>query len=80
MIGVAGISGLFKAAGGIVDNLHTSDEERLKLKNSFAELQGSVMSDVLEYQKSLNEAQPTSSWPKLAARVGYKGHGDLLRC
>ena len=57
MIGVAGISGLFKAAGGIVDNLHTSDEERLTLKNSFAELQGSVMSDVLEYQKSLNEAQ-----------------------
>ena len=57
MIGVAGISGLFKAAGGIVDNLHTSAEERLKLKNSFAELQGSVMSDVLEYQQSLNEAQ-----------------------
>ena len=57
MIGLGGITGLFKAAGGIVDDLHTSDEERLKLKNSFAELQGSVMSDVLEYQKSLNEAQ-----------------------
>ncbi len=48
---------LVQGCGGIVDNLHTSDEERLKLKNSFAELQGSVMSDVLEYQKSLNDAQ-----------------------
>ena len=43
MIGLGGITGLFKAAGGIVDDLHTSDEERLKLKNSFAELQGSVI-------------------------------------
>ena len=57
MIGLGGITGLFKAAGGIVDELHTSEEEKLSLKNAFAELQGNVMSDVLEYQKSLNEAQ-----------------------
>ena len=57
MIGLGGITSLFKSAVGIVDNLHTSDEERLTLKNAFAELQGSVMSDVLDYQKSLNDAQ-----------------------
>jgi hypothetical protein len=57
MIGLGGITSLFKAAGGIVDELHTSEEEKLSLKNAFAELQGNVMSDVLEYQKSLNEAQ-----------------------
>ena len=57
MIGLGGITGLFKAAGGIVDELHTSEKEKLSLKNAFAELQGNVMSDVLEYQKSLNEAQ-----------------------
>ena len=57
MIGLGGITSLFKTAGGIVDGLHTSDEERLTLKNAFAELQGSVMSDVLDYQKSLNDAQ-----------------------
>ena len=57
MIGLGGITSLFKTAGGIVDNLHTSDEERLTLKNAFAELQGSVMSEVLDYQKSLNDAQ-----------------------
>jgi hypothetical protein len=57
MIGLGGITSLFKVAGGIVDELHTSEEEKLSLKNAFAELQGNVMSDVLEYQKSLNEAQ-----------------------
>ena len=57
MIGLGGITSLFKAAGGSVDELHTSEEEKLSLKNAFAELQGNVMSDVLEYQKSLNEAQ-----------------------
>ena len=57
MIGLGGITSLFKSAGGIVDSLHTSDEERLTLKNAFAEIQGSVMSDVLDYQKSLNDAQ-----------------------
>ena len=59
MIGLGGITGLFKTAGDIVDNLHTSDEERLSLKNAFVELQGSVIGDVLEYQKSLNDAQAT---------------------
>ena len=59
MIGLGGITGLFKTAGDIVDNLHTSDEERLSLKNAFVELQGSVIGDVLEYQKSLNDAQST---------------------
>ena len=57
MIGLSAIAGLFQTAGGIVDSLHTSEEEKLKLKNTFFELQGRVLSDVLSYERSLNEAQ-----------------------
>jgi hypothetical protein len=57
MIGLKGIGDLFGAAGKVVDAVHTSDEEKLILKNEFFTLQGSVLSDVLEYQQSLNELQ-----------------------
>ena len=38
MIGLSQITGLFGAAGKIVDAVHTSDEEKLQLKNTHCHL------------------------------------------
>jgi len=57
MIGLSQITGLFGAAGKIVDAVHTSAEEKLQLKNEFTALQTQVMSGMLEYEKSLVESQ-----------------------
>lgn len=47
------ISNLFKPASELVDNLHTSEEEKLSLKNQFAQIENSVLVNVLSYEKEL---------------------------
>jgi hypothetical protein len=51
------ITGLFKPVAKLVDDVHTSDEERLQLRNGLAELQGKIIERVLDFAEKLVEAQ-----------------------
>jgi hypothetical protein len=55
---ILGIVGeLFKPASKLIDDIHTSDEERLQLKNEFEALRIQTQSRVLEYETKLMDAQ-----------------------
>lgn len=47
------ISAIISPVTELIDDLHTSDEEKLKLKNKLAELQYNFQSNVLEYETKL---------------------------
>lgn len=51
------ISSIFKPAADLVDNLHTSEEEKLELKKKIQEVENEFQSKVLEYETKLMEAQ-----------------------
>lgn len=51
------IAGLFKPVATLVDDLHTSDEERLVLRNAFAKLQAGIIDKVIGFAEKLLEAQ-----------------------
>lgn len=51
------ISGIFSPASKLVDNLHTSDEERMQLRNELAKIQESAMSKMMDLEKTAMEAQ-----------------------
>lgn len=53
------ISGLFKPAADLIDNVHTSEEERLTLKNKFAEIQAAVHDKSLTYELKIRELEYT---------------------
>lgn len=46
------ISDLFKPAADLVDNLHTSDEEKAELRNKMLEIQGKVHGQVTDLMKA----------------------------
>ena len=49
------ISSIFKPAADIVDELHTSEEEKLKLRNELATIQGKAQDRILDYESKLAE-------------------------
>lgn len=51
------IGNLFKPASDLIDNIHTSDEEKIKLQTGLMKVQNEVYSKVLEYDTKLLEAQ-----------------------
>jgi hypothetical protein len=51
------IKEMFKPAAELVDNLHTSKEEKLKLLNELASLEFGMQSKILEYETKLIEVQ-----------------------
>ena len=51
------ISSIFKPAADLVDELVTSDEERLQLKTKLKEVENEFQTKVLEYESRLMEAQ-----------------------
>ena len=58
------VSGIFKPAAGLIDNMHTSEEEKLALKNTLVELQNQVtigqidlLSKQMDLEKQLLDAQ-----------------------
>lgn len=51
------ISGVFKPFADLVDNVHTSDEERMSMSNKLVELQNAITSQVLDLQSKLLESQ-----------------------
>lgn len=51
MIGVTDlIANIFKPAASLVDELHTSDEERLNAKSKMLEVQAAAMQQVFDYE------------------------------
>jgi hypothetical protein len=51
MIGITDlISNIFKPAANLVDDLHTSDEERLNAKTKMLEVQAVAMQQVFDYE------------------------------
>lgn len=51
------IAGIFKPAADLIDNLHTSEEERLEQKRLLLEVQAKAMDRVHEYNTQLLQAQ-----------------------
>lgn len=51
------IASIFKPAADLVDNLHTSDEERLKLRNEIQKMQFKMQEKVLDYETKLMETR-----------------------
>lgn len=51
------VTGLAGPVVALIDELHTSDEERLTLKQKFFELQVNLYSKVLEYEGKVVDAQ-----------------------
>lgn len=51
------ISSLFKPAADLVDNLHTSTEEKMKLKNELAKIQQQANEKFIELAKAELEAR-----------------------
>ena len=51
------IAGIFKPAADLVDNLHTSTEEKLEQKRLLLEVQAKAMDKVHEYNRELLEGQ-----------------------
>jgi hypothetical protein len=49
------VTNLFKPAADLIDNVHTSDEERRELKNQFALIMDGVLKKVYEYENKLLE-------------------------
>lgn len=49
------ISNIFKPAADLVDNLHTSDEEKMELQNKLAEMKFQMQAKVMEYETKLME-------------------------
>lgn len=51
------ISNIFKPAADLVDNLTTTEEEKLELKKQLTQVENEFQSKVLEYETKLMEAQ-----------------------
>lgn len=51
------IAGVFKPAAELVDNLHTSDEERLKAKGHLLDVQAAAMQRVFDYEAEALKGQ-----------------------
>ena len=49
------ISNIFKPASDVIDELHTSDEEKGKLRNELAKIQASAQEKILSYESQLAE-------------------------
>lgn len=51
------IAGIFKPAAELIDELHTSEEERLKQQRRLLEIQALVLDSSLEYEKEMMTAK-----------------------
>ncbi len=51
------ISGLFQPVADLIDNLHTSEEERLTIKAKVFELQTQTATEMMQYESQLLESQ-----------------------
>lgn len=61
------VSGIFGPAAELIDNVHTSEEEKLQLKNKFAEIQAEVNTKIIDYQMKVTELENTVRLAELAS-------------
>lgn len=50
------ISSIFDPVSKTIDNLHTSDEEKMELRNKLAEIQGNVQTKLIDLEGKLADA------------------------
>jgi hypothetical protein len=65
------IGGIFKPAADLIDNVHTSDEERLALRNQLAQIEAEISIKMMELQSTVIDANA-----KVAA--AEQEHGNAL--
>ena len=53
------VGSIFKPAAELIDNLHTSDEEKLEIKQKMFELQNQAFMKAEEYESQLLDAKKT---------------------
>ena len=51
------IGGIFKPAVDLIDNVHTSEEEKLQLRNELVKTQAEVAAKMLEYESKVVDIQ-----------------------
>jgi hypothetical protein len=51
------IAGIFKPAAELIDELHTSDDERLQAKSHLLDVQAAAMQRVFDYEKEMIKGQ-----------------------
>lgn len=51
------VTGLFQPVADLVDNLHTSEEERLTIKAKVFELQTQTATEIMAYERQLLDSQ-----------------------
>lgn len=51
------IGSIFSPAADLIDNLHTSDEEKMKLRNEFERMKFEMQAKTLEYETKLMETR-----------------------
>ncbi len=51
------VGNIFRPAADLVDNLHTSGEEKMKMRNELSQIQNEFAGKVLDYETKLMEAQ-----------------------
>jgi hypothetical protein len=51
------IAGIFKPAAELIDELHTSDDERLQAKGHLLDVQAAAMQRVFDYEKEMIKGQ-----------------------
>jgi hypothetical protein len=51
------VAGIFKPAADLIDNLHTSEHERLQMRAELLTLQAAAMDSMLDYEKSTLQAR-----------------------
>jgi hypothetical protein len=57
---ISAIKGIFKPAAKLVDNLHTSPEEKMTLINELANAEFQIQAKVLEYETKILEVQAST--------------------
>jgi hypothetical protein len=65
------IGGIFKPAADLIDNVHTSEEEKLSLRNQLSQIEAQVTIKMVDLQSSIIEANS-----KLA--IAEQEHGNWL--
>jgi len=62
---------IFKPAADLIDNVHTSDEERMQLRNQLAQIEAQVSIKMMELQSTVIEANASVA-------KAEQQHGNLL--
>jgi len=61
------IAGIFKPAADIIDELHTSDEEKGKLKNELAKIQSQAQGRIIDYETKLADVRAKLQMAEVAS-------------